>query len=64
MNISLFGYILLALVAVLAAYLASVSRVELPLERDEQSTVAERESHPAELSARREGSGPDATDRT
>jgi hypothetical protein len=33
MSISLFGYVLLAVVTLLAAYLAGVSTVEPPLER-------------------------------
>ena len=35
MSISLFGYVLLAVVTLLAAYLAGVSKVEPPLEHSE-----------------------------
>ena len=63
MNISIFGYILLAGVALLATYLVSVSRVEPPLELYKPPKVAEREPPPQDLPAQREGHRPGATDR-
>jgi hypothetical protein len=62
MNISIFGYILLALVILLAAYLMSVARVEPPLESYESSGDAEREPPPADLPARLERPEPGAAD--
>ena len=62
MNISIFGYILLAGVTSLAAYLVSVSRVDPPLESYESSRDAEREPPPAGLPARLEEPEPGAAD--
>ena len=63
MSISTFGYILLAGLSLLAAYLVGVAEVEPPLEQYEPPTIAGSELPPAGLPARPEAPGPDATDR-